>query len=60
MDPAAPPSRSATGAPSADAPQEAPMPGTPLGQRQLERLKERAKSSVVRGMRGQRDPAAKK
>jgi hypothetical protein len=44
-----------------DHPQSAPMHGTPLPERELERLKERAKSSPLpKGTPSQEDPSTKK
>lgn len=44
-----------------DKPQSAPMHGTPLPEGELERLKERAKSSPLpKGIASQEDPSTKK
>jgi len=37
----------------------APMPGTPLPQQEVDRLKQRAKSTRTQRRRGQSDPSAK-
>jgi hypothetical protein len=60
LDPAAPASAREP-APAKGPIHEAPMPGTPLPERHMKRLKERAKSTAApRGARGQSDPSVKK